>query len=401
MEAHTPAQRMEAAELALGVASSHVMALGARAQARGQGAWLVGGGVRDLLLGEPIHDVDLVFDGDVLSWAPQLVAELGGALLQHGAFHTATWVVDGLHIDLISARSERYPHPGSLPEVALGSLEEDLARRDFSVNAMALAVHPSGAGELVDPQGGQEDLRAGLLRVLHPRSFQDDPTRALRGARYAARLNLDLHPQTRAALDAARADFPLLGLERLGKELGRVFEEQRVEEAVTRLDAWGALSAFDARLGGSGARLQQTLARGRQLALDVPAATLAWVALGQHLGAARGALEALVRSDGALLALWRHPGLDPNTLGEEPGAWGAALSGLPEPLLATVEHPAAEWWAYTGRHLTRAVDAAQLMAAGMARGPELGAALRRAQASAWRGQPPDLQLQEALEGPLR
>lgn len=389
MDPQTPKQLMRAAELALGMASTHVQELGQRAQERGEGAWLVGGGVRDLLLGRPIQDVDLVFDGDVLAWAPQLVAELGGSLVQHQAFRTATWEVDGLHIDLISARSEAYPHPASLPVVALGELGEDLGRRDFSVNAMALAVHPAQAGELVDPQGGRGDLRDGVLRVLHPRSFVDDPTRALRGARYAARLNLELHPQSHAALEAAKGDFSLLGLERLGKELGRVFGEEQVLRAVEILDSWRVLEALDPALAGSAAQLQETLSRGRQLDLQIAPSTLAWVGLARHLGAARVALEALVRSDAELLALWRHPVVDgvlDAPLGEDPGAWGEALQGVPPALLTLVDARAADWWVFTGRALRTPVDAAQLMAAGIPQGPELGAALRRAQRSAWRGQ---------------
>ena len=107
-----PAALMQKADLALGAAAAHVRELGRRAQARGGGAWLVGGGVRDLLLGHPVHDVDLCFDSDVLSWAPDLIQNLGGKLTQHRAFRTATWTVDGLVIDLSSTRSEQYPQPG-------------------------------------------------------------------------------------------------------------------------------------------------------------------------------------------------------------------------------------------------------------------------------------------------
>ena len=398
MDSRLPAPNvlMQRAELAMGVASSHVRELGRRAQRRGEGAWLVGGGVRDLLLDQPIQDVDLCFDGDVLAWAPELVRELGGELLQHAAFRTATWTVDGLHLDLISTRSERYPHPGSLPVVELAGLELDLARRDFSVNAMALAVHPAAEGELVDPQRGHPDLVNGVLRVLHPRSFVDDPTRALRGARYAARLDLDLHPSSRAALESAFPEFSRLGLERLGKELGRVFGEERAVRALEHLESWGALQVFDPAFAGLATRTQGVLARARQLQLNIEPRTLAWVALSQHLGEERGRLEALVRGDGAQLALWQHPAVEGLDVGQEPGAWGLALEGLPPALLPLVDEAAADWWCFEGVQLNSQINSGQLMAAGMPPGPELGEALRRAKKAAWRGLNKERQLQEAL-----
>lgn len=396
-----PQVLMQKAELAMGAASTHVRELGRRAQGRGQGAWLVGGGVRDLLLDQPVQDVDLCFDGDVLEWAPGLVHELGGELVQHRAFRTATWTVDGLYIDLISTRSERYPHPGSLPVVELAGLDLDLARRDFSVNAMALAVHPAAQGQLVDPQLGHPDLIGGVLRVLHPASFVDDPTRALRGARYAARLDLDLHPSSRAALETALPEFKRLGLERLGKELGRVFQEERAVRALEHLESWGAIQGFDPALAGLATRTQEILARARQLDLHVSAQALAWVGLARHLGPERERMEALVRSDSAHLALWQHPAVDGVDVGAEPGAWGLALEGLPPALLTLVDEQAADWWRFKGAELRSPVNAAQLMAAGLSPGPALGQALRRAKQAAWRGLSPERQLQAALEPSIR
>jgi tRNA nucleotidyltransferase (CCA-adding enzyme) len=399
MDSRLPEPRvlMERAELAMAAASTHVRELGQRAQARGEGAWLVGGGVRDLLLGEAIQDVDLCFDGDVLAWAPDLVKELGGELLVHRAFRTATWTVDGLYIDLISTRSERYPHPGSLPVVELAELELDLARRDFSVNAMALAVHPAAEGELVDPQQGHADLVDGVLRVLHPRSFVDDPTRALRGARYAARLDLDLHPSSHQALKEAFPEFGRLGLERLGKELGRVFGEERAVRSLELLEAWGALQVFDPAFGGLATRTQEILARARQLDLELSVETLAWVGLAKHLGAERARLEALVRSDGAHLALWQHPALEGLDVGTEPGQWGLALERLPPALLPLVDEAAADWWCFEGAELRSPINGAQLMAAGLTPGPGLGQALRRAKQAAWRGLSKEAQLEAALQ----
>ena len=396
-----PAALMQKADLALGAAAAHVRELGRRAQARGGGAWLVGGGVRDLLIGQPVHDVDLCFDCDVLSWAPDLIQELGGELLQHRAFRTATWTVDGLVIDLSSTRSEHYPHPGSLPVVALAGLRADLARRDFSVNAMALAVHPGAAGQVVDPEQGHPDLKDGVLRVLHSRSFSDDPTRALRGARYAARLDLRLHPNSRLSLEQALPEYCSLGLERLGKELGRVFGEERAVRALELLEQWGAMAAFDPAFSGLATCIQGTLARARHLGLSTSCQTLGWVGLAQHLGAERERFDALVRSDKQHLALWKHPAVDGLEVGQEPGAWGSALERLPLALLPLVDEAAADWWCHTGAKRVSTVTAAQLMALGVGPGPLLGGALRRAKRAAWRGGDEEEQLQAALAQGIR
>jgi tRNA nucleotidyltransferase/poly(A) polymerase len=151
-----------------------------RAALDGERAYLVGGAVRDLLLGAEHPDLDLAVEGD----AVELARRLGAEPVAHERFSTATVDLDGVRVDLARTRAETYPHPGALPEVEPAPLERDLARRDFTVNAMALPL--DGRGQLVDPHGGRVDLRAGLLRVLHPGSFADDPTRALRAARYAA-----------------------------------------------------------------------------------------------------------------------------------------------------------------------------------------------------------------------
>jgi tRNA nucleotidyltransferase (CCA-adding enzyme) len=191
-----------------------------QAAARGWQLYLVGGGVRDLLLatGEApvmLADVDLVVDG----WHPAAGdGAIGGAgmilgqalqalypearLEVHGKFQTAAlrWdqdpVLDSIGIDIATARTEVYPYPAANPQVAASSIEADLARRDFTVNVLALRLTSPGAGELLDSFGGVADLRSGQLRVLHPQSFVDDPTRIFRGVRLAVRLGFGLEPQT-------------------------------------------------------------------------------------------------------------------------------------------------------------------------------------------------------------
>lgn len=188
-----------------------------RAALGSERAYLVGGAVRDLLLGVAHPDLDIAVEGD----AAQLARRLGGALAEHERFATATAEVEGVRVDLATARSERYPRPGALPEIAPATIEADLARRDFTINAMAIPL--AGAPRLLDPHGGLADLRERLLRVLHERSFEDDPTRALRAARYRARLELELEPRT-AELIAA-ADLATVSADRVEAELRRLAAE--------------------------------------------------------------------------------------------------------------------------------------------------------------------------------
>jgi hypothetical protein len=153
-------------------------------------AYLVGGAVRDLLLGLEGGDLDVAIEGDA-----DMLADLPGFEVEReGLFLTGRLHTDDLRLDVAQARAETYPRPGGLPEVRPATISEDLARRDFTINAMAFPL--AADDQLLDPHGGLEDLRSELLRVLHPRSFVDDPTRALRAARYAARFGLELEPET-------------------------------------------------------------------------------------------------------------------------------------------------------------------------------------------------------------
>ena len=266
----------------------------------GLGVLLVGGPVRDLLLGRPIVDVDLIVEprapepagdvGELLGRAPALrLAEAARAepesLVAHPRFGTVA--LSGPHgtIDLAGVRAEDYASPGALPEVRPGTLEQDLARRDFSVNAMAIPLNDAarrGRGALVDPLGGRRDLGLGLLRVLHARSFFDDPTRALRGARLAARLGFRLEPASRRALREASAGGAFGGVsgERIRAELAKLFADARrggePAHALALLERSGVLvalgrefalrAALRAPLRWLGARLAQTAAADALLA---------------------------------------------------------------------------------------------------------------------------------------
>jgi len=190
--------------------------------ARGEdGLWLVGGAVRDLLLGADPKDLDVLVEGDAGAAAGRMAARLGGEVEATGRFDTATVRAPEVAFDLARARTETYPRPGALPEVAPATLEEDLPRRDFTVNALAAALHPDRLGELRAADGALDDLRARVLRVFHPSSFRDDPTRLLRLARLAARLRFAPDAETAALAREAVAAGALgtVSGPRLGAEL--------------------------------------------------------------------------------------------------------------------------------------------------------------------------------------
>ncbi|NKB89871.1 MAG: hypothetical protein GKS06_16785 [Acidobacteria bacterium] len=210
---------------------SLVLRCGEIAAQRGYTPYLVGGVVRDLVLDTPSPDIDIVVDGDAIVVAQDVARALGGEVLRHHAFQTATvTLTDGRRVDFATARSETYPKRGALPSVAEGNIEEDLARRDFTINTMAIAIAPAAVGALVDPHGGREDLAARQIRFLHEQSFSDDPTRLLRALRFALRLDYEIETRTSAGIRVA-AQGGFLGDisgDRMRRELEKLLREQPV-----------------------------------------------------------------------------------------------------------------------------------------------------------------------------
>lgn len=322
-----------------------------REAATGTAAYVVGGAVRDALLGAERADLDLVVEGDI---AP-LAQALGGELREHERFSTAT-VRDGdLHVDLARSRAEEYEHPGALPDVRPAPLADDLARRDFTVNAMAVPL--ADGGELIDPQGGLDDLRAGLLRVLHPRSFFDDATRALRAARYAARLGLELEPGT-AELLRNTADLSTVSQDRVDAELLRIAAEPQAARALELLGEWGVLEVDD-----YAAELVRRL--------DSLLAAPPWAGYADRVA--------------AVAVIARGGGADQQTLpASPPGAPSAArrlAAGLTPEELAIARARGAAWlddYARDWRHVELEIDGGDLLAAGVEQGPALGRGLQAA-----------------------
>ncbi len=227
-----------------------------RAVKHGGRAYLVGGVVRDLLLGADGLDLDVVVEGDARETARGLAADLGGTVKTHDRFLTATVAVGAVRADFATARRERYARPGVLPTVQAADLAADLARRDFTVNAMAASLDPQRFGDVIDPHDGRVDLDAGLIRVLHERSFVDDATRILRACRYAARFGFALEAETeRLAKEGAGRLRPISG-SRLRHELERTLEETTPGAAFELAERLGALEALQPafRLGPATAR---------------------------------------------------------------------------------------------------------------------------------------------------
>ena len=211
-------------------------------------AWLVGGVVRDAVLDRRSLDIDLAVVGDAHAYAGALAELIGGVAICHDAFGTATIATPGgVRIDLATARRERYPAPGALPEVEPAErLIEDLARRDFSANAIAVGLSPAVRGQVADPFAGLGAIAALELRILHPGSFLDDPTRILRGLRYAVRLGFTLDEATADAADRALAadTLGLVSGARVLAELRLAADDPSFLELVSILDAFGVGEAI-------------------------------------------------------------------------------------------------------------------------------------------------------------
>ena len=227
------------------------------ARAGERALYLVGGVVRDWLLGRPDgghsdHELDLMLAGpslqDAIAFARAIQAEFGGELRKHARFGTAQWrAPSGIVVDFANARRERYPRPGQLPQPQPGTAEEDLWRRDFSINALALQLSPPAAfGQLLDPCGGQADLQQRRLRALHPASFRDDPTRILRGLRLAARLGLRWEEETARWAQESLPILARLSGSRLRAEFEQLFREPRPEDALTAPEAADLLPTLHA-----------------------------------------------------------------------------------------------------------------------------------------------------------
>ena len=251
-----PAQHPNKAQEILAVLPSAALEVLEKAKEKSNGAlYLVGGTVRDALLRTGMQDLDLVIEGGSAERLGRALQEvLGGQIIAHADFGTCTLELEnGLLVDIAGAREEFYTRPGALPEVTPGTLCNDLSRRDFTVNALAVRLIPEPAA-LLDPFDGLGDLEARVLRALHPLSFVEDPTRILRGARLGGRLGFSFHPATSEQITLGLDPAVLAGVSpsRFRGELLLTLAEPRAAPALELMESCGALSAmFDMHLNAS------------------------------------------------------------------------------------------------------------------------------------------------------
>ena len=371
---------------------------------------LVGGLVRDWLLhrrhGRPwagVPDLDWVVEGEAARLASALQCRCGSqrvtAVQEHGAFATVALKLDGIPLDLAMARQETYTAPAENPVVRAGTLQADLARRDFTINAMALDLV---SGELIDLHHGEKDLESGQLRLLHGTSVQDDPTRVIRAARYAARLGFQLAEESREQIrstvakwpwawnqaDAALSAPPALS-SRLRMELERLLEREPWPQALDLLEQWEALPLLDVQLQLDPRRTER-LRWARRLGLPLMPALLLGavdpVAVAQRLQIP-GKQQQWLLQCGEI----RHWLVDtPPSLQASPSSWSKALEQqgwMPEAVALAVTlrplqwKPLLRWWG-RWRGIQAPQTARDLIAAGWQPGPAIGEELRRQRSAA-------------------
>ena len=371
---------------------------------------LVGGVVRDQLLHQRcgrtwlgVPDLDWVVEGDAAALVAELSSQVGSqrltAVQEHGSFGTVALRLDGIPLDLATARQEQYPAPAENPVVRAGTLQADLARRDFTINAMASDLL---TGELIDLHHGQEDLASGQLRFLHGGSVQDDPTRVIRAARYAARLGFQLAEESFAQIrstvaqwpwawaqgDAASAAPPALAT-RLRMELERLLEREPWPEALDLLEKWQALPLLDPQLQNDPGRTQR-LRWAQRLGLPLMPAFLLGaadpLAVAQRLQIP-GKQQQWLQQCGALRD-WLVE--TPPALEATPSIWSTALEQQgcsPEAVALAVTlrppqwKPLLRWWG-RWRRIQAPQTARDLIAEGWQPGPAIGEELRRQRSAA-------------------
>ncbi|HVW48635.1 MAG TPA: hypothetical protein VHA76_16375 [Solirubrobacterales bacterium] len=323
--------------------------------------YLVGGAVRDLLLGRHRADIDLVVEGDPAALAASLGVEVTES---HSRFGTLKVRLGEEELDIAASRRERYARPGALPEVELGApIRTDLARRDFTVNAMAVPL--AEPRELIDPYDGQVDLEAGVLRAIHPDSFVDDPTRAIRAARYAARFGLAVEPETRRRLPAT--DLSTVTPERRWSELRKLAEEESGVRGLELLAGWGLV---EPRPGGESFALARDVDR---------------LMAGPPWSEEADRAEAILAA-----ALGPAPGCEPLVDATPAPSEGVSLARGRDPIELVLARAAGATWLddwLRWRAVRLDIGGADLTAAGL-QGPAVGRALEAALAAKLDGEAP-------------
>ena len=358
--------------------------LGDAAANEGVELWLVGGPVRDALLGRVVLDLDLTSEAPATELGPRLAERLGGTCGAQSAFGTVKLRLDGRTLDLATARAEVYPYPASLPIiVASAAMPDDLARRDFGINAMAASLHPRRFGELLDTQGGLADLGAGIVRVLHRASFRDDPTRLFRAARYVSRLGFRMDSATRRQLRRNLPHVDALSAARARREIERLLTEQDAARALLTAVRLGVLPAVESGLAVPEVRaaLKRADARGlRGLAL---LGALTWPLPAERADAFRERIGATRRQSQVMRAVVRLRETEARlAAAQRPSRVSRVVGAVPREAVEAASVAASS--ASARRNLARYLDASRrrspldghdLLALGVPPGPAVGGML--------------------------
>lgn len=351
--------------------------------------YAVGGFTRDLLLGKPVNDLDVIVEGDAIKLGKALVQKYGGKLIPHYQFVTAVWKISAA-LDLITARRETYAYPGALPVITPSSIKDDIRRRDFTINAMATRLDAGHFGGLFDPLGGRADLAEGVIRVLHPRSFMDDPTRIFRAARYEQRYGFQIESATLKLINAAALEtLSTLSGERIRHEFDLILAEENAARILSRLQDFGVLDLFRLPPFSRADLLGHPPAA--EFNLPVSRVTLGYLLWLANSSAAE--IEFLARRldfnaelTAALFALAQIKSELPKFKTAKPSAWTFRLEKIPPPAvyalwllesLAALKDFLVKW-----RHVKPGITGNDLKARGISPGPEYKEILSRLRA-AW------------------
>ena len=379
-------------------ASRILESIGREARRRGEGAYLVGGALRDRLRRRVPRDLDVAVAGDAPAFARSWARTTGGDVRATPEFGTASVQVGKrgrpLRVDFSSTRGERYRHPGALPEVFPDGIEADLARRDFTINAMAMPLGSGGRARLIDPCGGREDLRRRRIRMLHGRSPHDDPTRAFRAVRLALRLGFAIEPRTRRwiADAAASGAFRRVSGDRWRRELSLLWAEQSSVAGAAALERLGLGRAIDSALELRPADRRRLAALGRLRTLDaedrVFAALLAWTLdrpdrdrerIADRFGLGGRRREEFVRAgaDRARAADLRRRGSPVSDLAAEVRRWSPMEALAVESSFPRRDREALRKARERARTVRLSIGGTELLRSGLRSGPAIGRALDR------------------------
>jgi tRNA nucleotidyltransferase (CCA-adding enzyme) len=354
----------------------------------GVAAYAVGGTARDLLLGVESLDLDVAVDGGALDLARSVAQRTGARVVKTTRFGTASLKLGVASIDVATTREETYATPGALPTTYGGTIEADLVRRDFTINALALRLNGAAAGELLDPSGGRQDLRDKVVRVLHEASLRDDPTRIIRAARYEQRLGFTIHAHTEALIRNHLEALDTISGTRIRQEIERTLREDKHIEMLLRMDTLGVLSAIQPGLtfGNCQAAAMRCLSEGDHDTMLSRWAIVGWAAPDDEIErlctrlAPSGRLRDVLRSLPAVTAVAREVGRAASA-----SAVAERFRPLPAPTVAALACAAKEPdvrelaldYVDRIRYIRPSLNGDDLISLGVPEGPQVGRVLAR------------------------